>query len=480
LSLLRDWDRFWFKKISCAPVALMRICIGLLVIYAALQLWPDRFVWFSEHGLLPLSTAFAYNDVYTPGPRPINFLQYAHQDWMISAFLIVYMAAAALMTIGLWTRPAIFLVWIGLNCIHNRDSLNNTTGGDEVMLIMTAFLFMARSNGAISVDRLIRVWRGKEPADRAPDMSIWPQRLMQIQVSVVYLATFMNKTLGDKWQNGTAVYYPYQTLEFHRFPMPFMDANFHPHFPIALMNDTNVGMITLMTYGTLAIELALGTLVWVPRLRLYVLTAGILLHVGIEYAMNIPLFGFLMAASYISFLNEGDLRRFSAYLVRTLRISRLRVVYDGQCDFCRSAMLLLSSTDSFRRLRFLDYHRADQLAEVPGLAFEDADEAVVAVRVPQSTRTGTRRRLLENDDWPIADSHAKHYAGFRAFRQMALRLPGLWPVVPFMCLPGAALIGSTLYAWVAANRRRLPVAPALRNIRQDIAKSAKRPKADAR
>ena len=474
---------------------MLRICIGLLVIAAAIQLWPDRFVWFGEHGLLPVKTSLEYNSVYTPllqdnelpgvdrGERPINFLEYATQDWEITAFFVVYMIAAVCMTFGFCTRTSIFLVYIGLNCIHNRDSLNNTTGGDEIMLIMTIFLFMANSGGVASVDRLIRVWRGIEDPSRAPKMSIWPQRLMQIQVSIVYLCTFFNKLLGQMWMTGTAVYYPYQTLEFHRFAVPFMIGNHQPAFPqifpLSLMNQNNEGVIAIMTYGTLAVELSMATLVWVPRLRLYVLTAGMMLHLGIEYAMNIPLFAFLMIASYISFLTPEDLDNFGAFLARTFHLTRMRVVFDGQCDFCRSMTLLLRSMDSLRLLKFFDYHRPEELRETPGVAFEDADQAVIAVPLPW--KPSRRRRTIDRSaEWPPVDSEARSYKGFYAFRQIARRLPNLWLLVPFLFIPGVDAAGTGAYIRIAEDRRNLPVAPAVVKARQSTPRASRRAKAGGR
>ena len=309
-NLQRDWNDLWFKTVSTAPVGLVRIAIGFLIFCAALQLWPDRFVWFSERGILPTDLAIQYNHDYTDGPRLITFL-YGASDNLITAFFVVYILAAFLMTIGLWTRPALFLVWLGLNAIHNRNMIVNTNGGDQIMLIFTAYLFMARSDGAFSVSRLLRIRAGKEGAD-APTMLIWPQRLMQLQVAVVYLSTFLHKTLGDLWQHGTAVYYPYMVKEFHRFPVPGL-------------NSHNMTFIEFSTYATLAVELALGTLIWVPRLRLYVIFAGVLLHLGIEYAMNIPLFGFLMIGTYLSFLRQSDLDNFKTSLKR-LRITLPRAV----------------------------------------------------------------------------------------------------------------------------------------------------------
>jgi hypothetical protein len=300
LRFRRDWNAFWFTDTAAGPIGLLRIAIGTLVIAAIFQLWPDRLAWFSDNGVLTTADSDAFNAVYTPGPRPVDLLHGASADWQINLFFVLYFIAALCMTAGLRTRPALFLVWLGLSTIHNRNSMVNTTGGDQIMLIMTIYLLFARSDAAFSVDRLLRIRRGREGAE-APLIPIWPQRLMQLQISVVYLSTFLNKLGGSWWLNGTAVYYPYTLLQFHRFHVPFMDGD-HMLF------------LNMLTYGTLATELSLATLIWVPRLRLYVLTAGVLLHAGIEYSLNIPLFSWLMVASYLCFLKQEDLLDFQAWL----------------------------------------------------------------------------------------------------------------------------------------------------------------------
>jgi hypothetical protein len=45
--------------------------------------------------------------------------------------------------------------------------------------------------------------------------------------------------------------------------------------------------------------------------------------------------------------------------------------------------------------------------------------------------------------------------GFAAFRWMAWRLPPLWPLAPFLYLPGIATLGQWLYLRIARNRFRL-------------------------
>ena len=233
------------------------------------------------------------------------------------------------------------------------------------------------------MDRLWRIFRGKE-GDEPPLAVPWAQRLMQLQVATVYLGAFLSKAGGEKWANGTAAYYPLHLPETVRFPMLGSDV---------------LWVINLITWGTIAVELALATLVWVPRLRLYVLAAGVMLHLGIEYSMNIPLFSFMMIVSYVTFLTAADFQNFLAWAKTPLRLTPLRLVYDGECDFCKSALLAVRFLDVFRQVTFIDAHDAAAREEA-GVRMTDAEQAAIAVNP-----TG------------------RQFAGFDAFRALAWQLP---------------------------------------------------------
>ena len=416
-----DWSRFWFRPLPSGPLGLFRIVMGLLVLANGWILFPERGVWFSERGVLQSSFADTYQVGYTPGPRVIQLLHNASDGWL-TAFFVIFLLAALCMTLGLWTRPSIFLVVLGLNAIHNRNPIVNTTGGDCVMLVMTIYLMLAPSDASCSLDRLWRVLKGREGRN-APRIVPWAQRLMQVQLSLVYLCTSIGKLQGESWRNGTAIYYPMHLPEFARFPTP----NF--------ISD-NLIMINLITYSALGIEMALAALVWVPRMRLYVLALGVLLHMGIEYSLNIPLFSFLMIASYIPFLTQDDLRHFQNWLARTIRLTPLKLVYDGECDFCRSALLVVRFFDVFGLVEFLDGRDPAQLALAPEVSAAETENAAVAV--------GPKGRT---------------YPGFYAFREIIRRTPAFWLLTVFLYIPGVPQLGEAAYRWVSKNRSRLPVAP---------------------
>lgn len=289
--LARRWNQWWYGEIGAGPLGLTRLAIGLVVLAYIALLWPERLLWFSEQGLLPIAASDTFNLRGSSAGR-FDLLHSVTTAQGLSAFFGAFAAAALLFTIGLWTRASSLVVWACLLSLHNRNvPIHNS--GDIVMLVMVAYLALAPSGAAYSLDHWWRVRQGRAP--QTPSRIVpWAQRLMQLQIATVYLSTSLSKLTGSQWRSGMAAYYPLHLPDSARFPMPWMDAR-------------HLWLIHALTWGALAIELSLWTLVWFPRLRLYVLAAGILLHLGIDYTLNIPLFSALMIASYGVFLTQKDI-----------------------------------------------------------------------------------------------------------------------------------------------------------------------------
>lgn len=420
MRLVQGWNRWWFGPLSPGPLGITRLVFGVLVIAYIGLLWPERGLWLSERGLLPVAQSDAFNDFGMHIPR-IDIIHGVSTAHGLSIFFGVFLLIALLFTIGLWTRLSAVGVWLCLLSLHNRNvPIHNS--GDVLMLVMAAYFALSPAGGACSLDRLGRILRGRE--DVAPPPALpWAQRLMQLQVAAVYLSTSLSKLTGERWRDGTAVYYPLHLPDSVRFPVPWMDAQ-------------HLWFIHILTYSAIGVELAMWTLIWVPRLRLSVLLLGVFLHLGIEYSLNIPLFSFIMITCYGIFLTQADWERFTAWANSRLAALRLRVVYDGECDFCKSSVLVLRFLDALRLLSFYDAHDPAQLAQASPVTFEQAERSAWAV-----------------DAWDRA------YPGFYAFRQMARRLPATWLLVPFLYIPGIPWLGERAYAWVVKHRSALPVAP---------------------
>ncbi|MBS1703395.1 MAG: HTTM domain-containing protein [Armatimonadetes bacterium] len=287
---------YWFRQGSPVALGVFRaIMAGLIAInFCMISLFFQD--WFSEKGYTPawLSAYFLDNNVALTQNGKLNLtrvdLLYGITDYRILlAFNVIVITLAIMVSLGLFTRITSILLAIGVVTFHHRNSAI-LHGGDTVMRMCALYIAIAPSGAAFSLDRYFAVKAGKAPPV-PPEISMWPQRLIAYNCSLLYFTTTWAKWFGVLWKSGAATWYPARLHEFDRFPVP----GFFNQFP----------MVYVTTYGTLAVEFAMATLVWFKPLRKWVLLSGILLHGYIEYSMNIPLFSYLMISMYITYY-EGD------------------------------------------------------------------------------------------------------------------------------------------------------------------------------
>ncbi len=286
-SLLEEWNQFFFAPQSPIPIALFRIVYGLLVIATLTLLRPDWLAWYGPHAWVSLSTMHALE----PGTRLNLFAVIPQTDAWINAFFWIFLGSATLLTIGFLTRLNSLLVFLCLASIHQRN-VYILHGGDTFLRVAGFFLIFAPAGAALSVDRFIRIWRGKEDASIQP-RSPWAQRMIQFELALMYFATFCVKVKGAPWLQGTATYYILHLDEFKRFPIPSWFL--HPL------------ILKLESWTALVLEFSLGVLIWVKELRYIVLTLGLLFHLSLEYSLNIPLFQWDILSAYILFVDPADI-----------------------------------------------------------------------------------------------------------------------------------------------------------------------------
>jgi len=293
-SLLEAWNAFFFAPQSPIPIALFRIIYGLLVIATLTLLRPDWLTWYGPHAWVNLSTMHALE----PGARLNLFAVIPQTDAWINALFWIFLGSAILLTIGFLTRLNSLLVFLCLASIHQRN-VYILHAGDTFLRVAGFFLIFAPAGAALSldrltIDRLIRIWRGKEDASIQP-RSPWAQRMIQFELALMYFATFCVKLKGAPWLQGTAMYYILHLDEFKRFPIPSWFL--HPL------------MLKLESWSALVLEFSLGVLIWVKELRYIILTLGLLFHLSLEYALNIPLFQWDILSAYVLFIDPADITR---------------------------------------------------------------------------------------------------------------------------------------------------------------------------
>jgi hypothetical protein len=273
--------RWLFSPLDTAPIAALRIACGLLVVGWTVSLLPDVSAFLSDDGL----TRSAVHG--TRGWWTVDLV------WPWAAVGLLLVAAVALL-VGWHTRVAAVLVWLLLIAVQRRD-VYMLNSGDLLLRELAFYLALMPAGEVWSLDAR----RRGTSSPRAP----WGLRLLQVQVSLLYLFSVVAKLHGDTWQDGSAVGRAVQLADLQRFLVPQSVA-------------TSVTASALLTYGTLIVEGALVFGLWLPRFRWWVMAAGVSIHLGIEATLLIGWFSLTVLSCYLAFVPPETLRTAVAH-VRT-------------------------------------------------------------------------------------------------------------------------------------------------------------------
>lgn len=243
-------------RVAPQPVALARICLGLVTILNS----------FEAHALLRgIAGGKIRLAVHDALPAPT--------DPAVQVYLVVSLLVAGAIVIGWRTAQAaavLTVINVGvLLCDQQTYSSHRL-----LMTLLVAYLIFARSDAVWSV------------AARGGTVPWWPQLLMMSQLSVCYFFAAVSK-ISVVFLSGV----PLSLWVW--VPLPWW-------------------MFTFMAVGTVVVELYLAVGLWRPSSRRKAALLGVLLHMGIVTMLKdetVPLIAFAITCLglYWLFLSRPDL-----------------------------------------------------------------------------------------------------------------------------------------------------------------------------
>jgi len=307
---LRDWDRFFFQPQTARVLGLYRIAIGLLTIYSFLLFAKDTTAFFSERGVLRLETVERVNT-----REWHTLLAYVGSPFGVKCMLALLFAAGACFTLGIHTRISSVALFVLVTSFHERNNLV-LNSGDTVLRTMLFLFMFAPAGAALSVDALRRRLRSPGPGAPGPVLvAPWAQRMMQLQVALIYFTTVYAKTRGDLYHNGSAMYYVFGIVDFSVRGIENL-----MNYPV---------LYSALTFATLFAEIAISFLIWFRATRPYAVAMGILLHLWIMWCMVLPVFGILMVTTYVCFFTEEEYDGAKEWLRKRLGHTRVWRIGEG-------------------------------------------------------------------------------------------------------------------------------------------------------
>ena len=282
--LLEEWNTFFFAPEPAIALGLFRALIGMLCILNAAS------------RLMAVPELYAV-DAMVPWrlfKERVGRSRFSLLNWMpvstasVVIVLGIELFCATTLAVGFCTRISCVGLYLTMTSIHHRN-MEILDASDTIIRIFVFLLCLAPAGAAASIDAF---WTGATQTES--QISPWAFRLIQIQVSLIYVQSVRLKLVGPLWKNGTAAWYPLQLERFVRTP-----------FPRKILGHWLV--LRAMTWSVLAMEFAVGTLVWIEEFRGPMICLGLLLHLGFGCLLQLRLFSFVMAAGLLTFLPPAAL-----------------------------------------------------------------------------------------------------------------------------------------------------------------------------
>lgn len=211
-----------------------------------------------------------------------------HPEWrsLYKLFLYPAMALSFLGIFGISSLLSRIVLWLLFVNLHfGNPEISN--GGWHVLhhlLLLSVFLFdvnPASDTKLASAGRLFH------------NLAFYG---ICVQIALVYLVAGVHKLLGERWLSGEALAYVLSLPELSR---PF----------VWQMVEGNNLLLRLGTWAALFYQLLFPVLIWMKKVRPWLLLAGLGFHLCIVLVVGVVDFGLIMIVAYLIFLDPQKAQR---------------------------------------------------------------------------------------------------------------------------------------------------------------------------
>ncbi|MES2920415.1 MAG: HTTM domain-containing protein [Verrucomicrobiota bacterium] len=283
------WERFFFQPADLSMCGLIRIGYSVLLLINVLILAPDLTGWFGEQGVLPFAVS---RQVVDPDTTTL-FAWLPKSNAVVWTCYCVLLAQIVALLVGWFARFQALSIFIWLASFHHRNTL--IWDGEDCVFRLLAFYLIFLPIG----DFYSLCGRNRKQLiqpEFAPN-PVWPLRLVQIQITLIYVSNVWEKLNGSDWLDGISIYYVSRLDDsFGRFPLPgFLFQS--------------LAAIKLMTWSVLVIECLVPIGLWFKETRRAALLLAVGFHLATDYAMNLLLFHPIMLVGLLAFVDPAGPRK---------------------------------------------------------------------------------------------------------------------------------------------------------------------------
>jgi predicted DCC family thiol-disulfide oxidoreductase YuxK len=392
----RTVKAFFTEKTHPINLAVFRIVLFLTVVTTAAE---SDVIWFSE---FPKELLFAPTGLgWLFGYIPLNEL------WAkVSTLLFLLFCFTGMM--GFFTRTSALLALILGFYVLGIPQFFGKVRHYHHLIWFLAILAASRCGDALSIDAIFAARKRADlgiadPPGSSPAYAL-PLRFVWLLMGVIYFFPGFWKFVlaGPDWAFS-------DNLKFRLYKTWFEYGNWVPFFRI----DHYPLLYKLAALATMIFELSFIFIIFFPGIRLLAALGGLLFHNLTYVLMRIPFWW--LQPCYVSFFDwYAVFKRIGHWFYR----DEMSVFYDGNCKSCIRKIAYFRVFDVFGRVSY----------------------------VPVTDEGGTQDKDCHSMDYPSIKKHiyasvgSRHLQGIDVFREVAKRIPVLWPASLFLSIWPLTLI----------------------------------------
>lgn len=281
-------EQFFFRKEIPFGMAATRIAISFLMLIVMGRSWRHvRELYSADGAPAPLADNFGF----------YHFLPTLSATWAVAFYSLMLLLLFTLM-IGWKTRISAVGVLILFTYFTLQDSLSTMTKYSVISSHIFFLLSLSACGEVWSVDRYLKLKRMGIPRplrflSSAPKFEIWPQRLLQMFIGIVYLGAAITKM-------HTAPYFTGEQLRF------WLLTNVNHANPVGEAMSVFPFIFVIFAYIAIIWEILFLFIVWHRVGRWATLGLGVIFHALTTITLGLFVFPFVCFSVYCSFLTSED------------------------------------------------------------------------------------------------------------------------------------------------------------------------------
>ena len=287
-SIRQQLGQFFFRKEIPFGMAAVRIAISFLMLIVMGRSW--RFVrelYSADGAPAPLADNYGY----------YHFLPTLPATWAVALYSLMLLLMFTLM-IGWKTRISAIGVFFLFTYFTLQDSLSTMTKYSAISSHVFLLLSLSACGEVWSVDRYLKlkrlgIARPFSLLSRSAKFEIWPQRLLQLFIGIVYLGAAVTKM-------HTAPYFTGEQLRF------WLLTNVNHANPVGEAMSVFPAIFVVFAYIAIIWEILFLFLVWNRVGRWVMLGLGIIFHALTTITLGLFVFPFVCFSVYLAYLTTED------------------------------------------------------------------------------------------------------------------------------------------------------------------------------